>query len=98
MEILEKIADKFWKFQNSGFGMVYSVNGFILFLSWLFSWETAFGKTLSIADVLTCALVVYGLVKFVIWFVKDMASLIAWQFKYQVGQIVRQELKNLSKV
>jgi len=98
MEILKKLNEKVEDLGRSPFGIVYALNGFLWFMSWVLSWSSVRDFALGNADVMTLGFMAYGLIKLVIWFVKDIKSLIADEFKYQVRTVVREELKNLSRV
>lgn len=98
MEILKKLYEKWEHFTTSPFGVVYVLNGWLLFVSWVLSWNTVQEYAVNAGALMTTCLIVYGVVKLIIWFVKDIKSLVADEIKYHVRTIVREELKNLSRV
>lgn len=98
MEILKKLYAKWEHFTTSPFGVIYVLNGWLYFISWVLSWNTVQEYTVNAGALMTTCLIVYGIAKLVIWFVKDVKNLIADEIKYQVRTVVREELKNLSRV
>ena len=80
------------------FGVIYVLNGWVMLTSWVLHWKSVYDFTLELGGLMTTCLIVYGIAKFIIWFVKDIKSLIADEIKYHVRTIVREELKNLSRV
>lgn len=98
MENLKKLYEKWEHFATSPFGVVYILNDWLWIVSWVLSWNSV-SKCFQIADsLMTSCLIVYGVIKFIAWFAKNIKRLIADEFKYQVRAVVRKELKSLSRV
>ena len=98
MEILKKLYDKWERLMTTPFGVVFALNGWVTLTSWVLHWKSVHHFTWELGGLMTSCLIVYGFVKLIIWFAKDIKSLIADEFRYQVRAAVRQELKNPSRI
>ncbi len=98
MKFLKMLAQKYDQWTHTPLGYAYVMSGALYIVSWLLHWESLQNFSGALVGVMLMSFMAYGVAKFIIWLTKEFASLIADEFRFYVRKLVREELKNLSRI